>query len=267
MFRADEGRDKKMPILERALEIVSEANKEGLNLRLLGGLGVKSHSQKTMVKAPFLRDYDDMDFAISTSQNRLLPAFFRKLGISENKRFNSLNGHQRMIFFDGPEDEGTKIDIFVGVFQMCHKIDFNSRLTADDMTIPLAELFLTKLQIVEINNKDITDVLAMVLEHNTGSSDLDTINTDRLGKLCSVDWGLHHTIEKNIGKIIGRLEEYSLTDDENKRVKIKMESILQAMNEHQKSLKWKARALVGESVKWYEEPEDAVREAVNINKK
>jgi hypothetical protein len=140
-------------IVERALELVGKAQDEGINLRLLGGLACKAHAQRTMCKAPFIRDYDDMDFVVATPQSRKLMDFFRKQGMSENKRFNALNGHKRMIFYDGPEESGTKMDIFVGAFEMCHRVDFNTRLTDDSITVPLAELFLTKLQVVQINDE------------------------------------------------------------------------------------------------------------------
>src|SRR5947209_11073668 len=38
--------------------------------------------------------------------------------------------------------------------QMCHTIDFRSRLNIDKRTVSLADLMLTKLQIVEVNEKD-----------------------------------------------------------------------------------------------------------------
>jgi hypothetical protein len=252
-------------ILERALELIANAQKERINLRLLGGLAVKVHSINTMNKEPFLRDYDDIDFAVSTFQSRSLIKFFREQGLSENKRFNALNSQRRMIFFDGNEETGTKIDVFVGVFSMCHKIDFNNRLTVDDITIPLAELFLTKLQIVQINKKDITDVLGMLIEHEIGNKDYETINLDRIAKLCSVDWGLNHTIEKNIVKILQSIDNFNLSREEKENARLKLNNILLFIKQYPKSIRWRARSILGESIKWYEEPEDAIRDAIKLD--
>ena len=60
------------------------------------------------------------------------------MGYSADKQFNVLNGATRQIYFDEKTD--MKIDIFVGDFEMCHKIPLEERLTADPVTIPLAEL-------------------------------------------------------------------------------------------------------------------------------
>jgi hypothetical protein len=253
-------------ILENAITLIENAQKNGIELRLLGGLAIKAHSldSKVMEKAPFLREYDDMDFAVSSSQSFELMKFFREIGLGENRRFNSLNGKKRMIFYYGDEDTGTKMDIFVGNFEMCHNIDFNSRLINDIYTVPLAELFLTKLQIVQINQKDITDTLGMMLAHEVGENDDDKINCIQIGKLCGCDWGLYHTIEKNIGRILYKLDEYELTSENKNDITNKMNAILKYMSNAQKSLKWVLRSKIGEAVKWYEEPEDAERKAFAI---
>ena len=51
-----------------------------------------------------------------------------------------------MIFYDRPN--GRHIDLFVGSFRMCHELPLADRLDRDSPTLPLAELLLTKLQVV-----------------------------------------------------------------------------------------------------------------------
>ena len=48
----------------------------------------------------------------------------------------------------------------------------------EPLTIPLAELFLTKAQIVQMNRKDVLDLLALLLDHEVGPGDAETINSD-----------------------------------------------------------------------------------------
>jgi hypothetical protein len=53
---------------------------------------------------------------------------------------------------------------------MNHIIEFKDRLEKDYPTIPLEELMLEKLQIVKINEKDIKDLIVLILEHEIGEN-------------------------------------------------------------------------------------------------
>ena len=46
---------------------------------------------------------------------------------------------------------------------MCHKLPLNGRLKMHPVTIPLAELFLSKAQIVQFNRKDAFDIISLLL--------------------------------------------------------------------------------------------------------
>ena len=84
------------------------------------------------------------------------------LGYTPNERFNAMNAGRRAVVYDVERER--QIDVFVGEFHMCHKIDIAGRLGVDNPTIPLAELLLTKLQI-ELNRKDIVDIAAILYGH------------------------------------------------------------------------------------------------------
>jgi hypothetical protein len=69
------------------------------------------------------------------------------------------------------------------------------------LTIPLAELFLSKAQIVELNRKDALDLVTLVLDHEAGPGDEETINVDLVAGLCAQDWGLYTTVSMAIEKL------------------------------------------------------------------
>ncbi|MBK8821193.1 MAG: hypothetical protein IPN58_00940 [Anaerolineales bacterium] len=127
-----------------------------------------------------------------------------EVGYQPHKKFNIVNGDQRQIYYH--ETTEMKIDIFVGDFEMCHKIPLETRLTADPVTIPLAELFLSKAQIVELNRKDMMDITSLLLNNETGNGDKDMINLQILAKLCSQDWGLYKTTSINLGHVEDLIE-------------------------------------------------------------
>ena len=80
-----------------------------------------------------------------------------------------MNGGRRLVVYD--MDNGRQLDVFVGEFEMCHKIPIAQRLNLDPRTVPLAELLLTKLQVVHTNHKDVLDICAILLDHEVGETD------------------------------------------------------------------------------------------------
>jgi hypothetical protein len=179
------------------------------------------------------------------------------LGYTADKRFNSLNAKERLLFWD--EQNGRQLDVFVDRFEMCHKFDLRARLTADPgaSTLPLADLLLTKMQVVEMNLKDMKDLAALLQDHPL-TPDEEGINVDYVTKLTRSDWGLQHTIEVSTGKIqhdenLSRLRADGAKYDLSQQ----LADLVQVMSDAPKSTGWKLRAKVGERVKWYELPEEA----------
>jgi hypothetical protein len=62
-------------------------------------------------------------------------------------------------------------------------------------------MLLEKMQIVQINEKDVIDTIMLLLEHPLGDIDKETINIKRVAELCAADWGLWRTLTMNLGKV------------------------------------------------------------------
>jgi hypothetical protein len=190
-------------------------------------------------------------------------AFFESIGFIANARFNALQGANRMIF--DSRDSDWHIDIFINKFHMCHDIKFNHvRLEADPVTIPLAELLLTKLQIVSINPKDVKDIAALLIEHPIGETDQEAINIRHfLEPLCQ-DWGFYTTVSINLDKISQLMEVIAVPEAEARIVTGKLLDLKNRMVAAPKTTSWKLRSLAGKSIAWYEEPEDAARAEMKL---
>jgi len=154
-----------------------------------------------------------------------------------------------------------KVDIFVGHFEMCHRIPLEERLNADPVTIPLAELFLSKIQIIELNRKDATDLTSILLNNKTGEGDNETINLKILAQLGSADWGLYKTTSINLDKIEAMLNknEIPLNDEEKVVVIGRINDIRRTFVEMPKPMAWQLRDRVGTRIKWYIEVEEVQR--------
>ncbi len=168
--------------------------------------------------------------------------------------FNALHGRERLLFFD--EGHGRQVDVFVGHFSMSHRIPLGDRLELEPLTVPLAELLLTKLQIVELNEKDVRDTLALLLTHPLGETDGDCLNAAQVARLCATDWGLWRTITANLAACRGRLPDYDLPADARTQIDARFDELLERIEHEPKSRSWRLRARIGERRRWYDLPEE-----------
>jgi hypothetical protein len=244
-------------IVQEMHRLIDAANAKNIQMRAIGGLAIQVHNRKN--HPLFLREFADLDFVIASKQRREFEAFMPGAGYSPHKQFNILNGDQRQIYYHNGND--LKIDIFVGNFEMCHKIPLENRLTFDPLTIPLAELFLSKAQIVELNHKDAMDLTSLLLNNETGMHDLDMINLQVIAQLCSQDWGLYKTTSINLQRVEDLInkEDAGLTTEECGLVLSRVHEIKKTFDEMPKPLPWQIRDRVGTRVKWYIEVEEVRR--------
>ena len=244
------------PILE---DIVAEgerllglASDDGVAVRLLGGVAVRL--QAPDLPPVFDRQYKDLDLAVPKGGSQAADRLLRAAGYEPHTAFNALNGKERMLFFDTAHDR--QVDVFVGAFRMCHEIPFGERLEVQDRTVPLAELLLTKLQIIELNEKDVRDTLLLVHGHAVAESDGDAINGRRIAELCASDWGLWRTITANVEKVLEHAGDYEVADDDRARITSRLREVLDRIEAEPKTRGWKLRAKIGERKRWYDLPEE-----------
>jgi hypothetical protein len=240
-------------VVEEALRISEQAKQRGLALRLLGGVAIKLRARDGLLPV-FDREYGDSDWIASKGASADVQRFFEGLGYSPQRRFNAIHGRERLLFFD--EQHGRQVDVFVGVFRMSHKIPFGKRLDMEPTTVPLAELLLTKLQIVELNEKDVLDTLALLYDHPVGEDDGDHVNGERIAALCAANWGLWRTFTANLRTIDEHLARYDLPDEDKRRIAGHIAELQERIEREPKSLGWKVRSKVGDRKRWYDLPEE-----------
>ena len=66
-------------------------------------------------------------------------------------------------------EHGTEIDVFVERLDFCHTIEVASRLHRHPVTLPVEELLLAKLQIVELTMTDMMDIAVVLATHHVGA--------------------------------------------------------------------------------------------------
>ena len=164
------------------------------------------------------------------------------------------------------------VDVIVDTLEMCHRLDFGRRLDRSRPTLPLAELLLSKLQVVNINRKDVLDALVLLAEHPLGDDDgapdahqgMGSINVPRIVEITANDWGWWRTVTRNLEVLRQYLATEFKPDDldvgQNRAVlydpAAQIAALEEAIEAAPKSTRWKLRARVGDRVTWYNQPEE-----------
>ena len=240
--------------LPEALALAQSAEKAGVGLKLLGGLAVRV---LTPDLPPRLRAGQDMDFACLSKGRKATAAFLEESGCVPDRRFNNLNGDRQM-YFVAPS--GRPIDVMVDRLTMCHVLDFRSGYGRLPFTLDAIDILLSKLQIIELNEKDARDIFQLLAGLPVGARSAGeiTLDTERFGQLLAADWGWWRTVTGNLEK----LPELAADKPELVPQSAPHDPLRHAarLAEHAhavpKGMKWKLRANVGDRVRWYELPEE-----------
>lgn len=240
-------------LLELSHRLIGAAREEGAPLRAMGGIGI--HMRAPDAPPALRRSYEDIDLAASRRDRRRIEDAFAAVGLQPDIHFNSVQGSRRQIWWT--PDESTHVDVFLGDFEMCHRLSLESRLGGDHPALPAADLVLTKLQVVELNLKDVTDVAALLRSHRLSDGDGDgEINRDRLVEVLGADWGFYTTVTDNLDALPGILAERvpELVDG----VRSTSESIREALEQAPKTRGFRLRGRVGRRRRWYQVPEESL---------
>jgi hypothetical protein len=237
------------PIAE-AERVAVAAKAAGLRLKLLGGAGIHLHSASAR-RPPLKRKYGDLDYAMHKRDRKAVLAFFPALGYEANERFNLMQGDRRLYFYD--TEHSRQVDVFIDAIRMSHVIDLRDRLDHEGPCASPSDLLLSKLQIYEVNRKDMVDVIALLLDHPVAAKDPEAIDPGYIARLAAEDWGFYRTLQVNIEKLGATLDEL---DVDRELVRSRLAEIWKAIEAQPKPLKWKLRAQVGDRVQWYQLPEE-----------
>src|SRR5689334_18088333 len=173
--------------LPEALGLARGAADASLGLKLLGGLAVRVLCPDF---PPRLRRDQDIDFACLSKQRKKVADYLDGAGCEPDRRFNNLNGDRQM-YFTAPS--GRPIDVMVDRLSMCHVLDFRPSFGSASSLLPTldpADLLLSKLQIVELNEKDAHDIFHLLSGVRVGSDPTRPyIDPGRFGSVLASDWG------------------------------------------------------------------------------
>jgi hypothetical protein len=238
-----------------ALRIVDEADTQGIKLRILGSLAYRIHCPEHIeLFARMDRALTDIDFAADKRQSRQIKEFLAASGYVEDERMTVSTDGTRY-YFEHPETH-LGVDVFMNELFFCHRIPFDGRLDLDRPTIATADLLLEKMQIVELNLKDITDTMILLLEHpiGTAADGPEVIDATYIAELLRDDWGFYYTLTSNLDKVerfLSRAEAIGPAQAEV--IRGRLEEVRRLVEKAPKSMRWKMRAKIGPKKQWYQD--------------
>lgn len=245
-------------LVSEAARLVDAAKEKGKVLRIYGAAAIFHHCPgQTELFRNMGRRPGDIDLAAYQKDSSKIAELISSLGYGEDLTVSAFGGN-RLVF--NRNADGLHCDVFLGKLEMSHVLYFEKRLELDYPTAPLADLLLSKLQILKLNEKDAVDTVALLREHRLGEKEKETVDVGYVSELCSKDWGLWRTVTGNLRKVDVLVGNYSNVSDELKAdVSGKIREIERAIESSPKNLAWKLRARVGDSRKWYNDVEDLYR--------
>lgn len=232
--------------------LVAAAEDAGIRMRLVGGVAVRIRSPSiARVHPP--RTYHDIDLAAERRSGPELADLLERQGYEPHRRFNTLAGN-RLMFFD--EEHHRRVDVFLDRIEMCHTLDFRDRLGVEPETLPLADLLLSKLQIVKLTERDVVDVAALLSDHRPSEDD-DGIDVGAIESVCCADWGWWRTATGNLRQLLDEWRDGGTAPGPDlETARAHAAAVLDRLVRAPKTLRWRVRARIGERVPWYQEPEE-----------
>jgi hypothetical protein len=257
-------------LAEEAAEIVAGAEQRGVPLRVLGSAGIRLHcSPPGKLMDSLGRPPRDIDLVVPETQCRAMRRYLESRGyVADRDLLIAMEG-TRYNFTHS--ERGTEIDVFVERLNFCHTIDVTRRLHRHPVTLPVEELVLAKLQMVEMTITDVMDVGVILGTHrvrkddadgalaDTGPFDPEAIDAKHIAGLLARDWGFHHTATRNlrrIGELVRPSGAVNLGPEPNVRVADGVRRLLAFIDAEPKSLRWRARDKIGERKKWWHDVDE-----------
>lgn len=244
--------DPRAEIQSRWRRILNGASELEIPVRLVGGLAFWQRCPESRSGLLQNRSYSDIDIAAHLRDRARLGQFMvRNMNLQPDPQLETIPGARQSAYY---LRDGRKVcDVYYDTLVFCRDIEFSSRLEADPETLPLAELLLSKLQIMDaFALKDLNDIQALLFEHDFGQADGEQINIGVVVEACSRDWGLEWCVRHNCERVLYHTQPSGdLSTADSLVIKNRIDMLNQSIRASPKRLIWHLRSWLRECVKPY----------------
>jgi hypothetical protein len=241
-----------------AIAIVGAAAGRGVTLRVVGSAGIRLHcDQPGPLMDRLGRPAKDIDFIVPQQHRKGMRRVLEERGyVVDRDLLVAMEGTRYSFAHAG---SGTEIDVFVERLDFCHRIELTGRLTLHPVTIPVEELLLQKIQIVQMTTTDLMDASVLLATHEVGGDSDEGIHAPHIARLLARDWGFHHTATRNLERVAQNLASdtvAALGAEGRARARRGIEHLTSAIDAKDKTLAWRMRDKLGERKQWWQDVDE-----------
>jgi hypothetical protein len=241
-------------LIALARSLIDAGESSSLTLRAMGGVGVWLRTAGA-ADAALQREIADVDLAAPRRTRRRIEDTFAAAGLQPERELNALNGDRRQVWWT--PDGTAHVDVFVGEFAMCHRIELDPGLATPDPALGAVELLLSKLQVVELNFKDAQDAAALLTTHELAEADGEgLLSLARLRDVLAADWGFYTTATDNLERIPGVIAPHAPAIAD--RLAAQCDTLRAELEAAPKTRGFRLREKVGRRKRWYAVPEESL---------
>lgn len=245
-------------VAAEAVEIQRLSAEQDITVRLIGSLAIahRCPDHRWLMAVLGRRPPRDIDFVTYSSNERSLHELLVRRGyVLHPSVIHSREwGVKRLIYTHSAHDG--KVDVFLDQLVMAHTIDFTGRLEREPVTVSLADLLLSKLQIYRITSNDFIDLTVLLAETELGSGP-DDIGLARVGEVLGNDWGFAHGAKLNLAQLTEVITGNADLDPViAARVRARTTRLIEEIDSAPKSMRWRLRDRIGDRAAWYEHVDD-----------
>jgi hypothetical protein len=253
------GRDTKADFLAKlAKALIDGATEQKIELRTFGGIGVRTHCQGLGGNALADRSYKNYDLDLVADASRIpsVHRFMLGSGLDMADFGEYPGGEYRLYKWQRSGRTACTIDIYFGRLRFNHEVPSPYFDKDNEYTVPITQLLLSKLAIVELNEKDKIDIVSILAEHQLGNSaGKEILQIPILRKVwCRgwKSWGTARTCLLNVRAVRDYVRSLSYAEELLGQVCEKLDDLEKLILQRPKSLSWKARDVFGAKIAWYD---------------
>jgi len=217
-------------------KILADCKENSIDIRLFGSVALLFLDiEKNGANNKYSRVVADIDIIVKPNHILELEHYFMSKGYESNRQIKMLYGNSRRSFYT---ENNISIDVFIGNITLCQEISILDRFDLEYPTITPSDLFLSKIQKINLSEKDVFDIDFILGYINDFSYIID---------LSSKNWNWWKTLTTNI--------PFLLKMDISENSKNLLTGLLSEINSIDKKINWKLRNIVGGRMRWYNDVE------------
>jgi hypothetical protein len=242
-------------VSREAGEIVAEGAARGAVVRLVGSAGIRMQCLPAATYMDAIqRPAKDIDVVCRAGDRNAVRSLLEERGYEIDRNVLVALEGSRLAF---QRADGLEVDVFVDRLEFCHTIELADRLDLHPATIPIEDLLLQKLQIVDLMPSDVCDTAALLATHAVGTGDdAEVLDSTYVASLLARDWGFHRTVLTNLDRFDDALDGGRVagaTAEVGARLRARLRALRDAIEAAPKSRAWKLRAKVGTRIQWWDD--------------